>query len=131
MRVLIDTCVWSSVLRRRKPDQEMTALVTDLIVDGRAVLIGPVVQEILSGVRDEKQFAVLLKHLAPFEDIPLNRWHFEKAAEFCNICRSHGIQGSTIDFLICAVAHMEGLLILTTDKDFTLFAERLPVTMYR
>lgn len=130
MKVLIDTCVWSAVLRRRDPDPSMTARVADLITDGRAVLMGPVLQELLSGVRDAKQFASLRKHLAPFEDAPLRRDHFETAAEFANTCRSRGVQGSTIDFLICAVAHLEGFHILTTDGDFSRFARHLPVTLH-
>jgi predicted nucleic acid-binding protein len=130
MKVLIDTCVWSLVLRHRKPDERLTGIVTDLISDGRAVLIGPIRQEILSGVADAKQFDTLRRLLSAYDDIPLDRLHFEKAAEFCNTCRSHGIQGSTIDFLICAVAHLENLLILTTDKDFTHFARHLAITLY-
>ncbi len=130
MKVLIDTCVWSAVLRRHDPDPAMTARVGDLIADGRAVLIGPIMQELLSGVRDAKQFASLKKHLAPFEDVPLRRDHFETAAEFSNTCRSHGVQGSTIDFLICAVAHLEGFQILTADGDFSRFARHLPITLH-
>lgn len=130
MKVLIDTCVWSAVLRRHDPDPAMTARVADLITDGRAVLIGPVLQELLSGVRDARQFAALKKHLAPFEDVPLRRDHFETAAEFANTCRSRGVQGSTIDFLICAVAHLEGFHILTTDGDFSRFALHLPITLH-
>ncbi|MBE0643486.1 MAG: PIN domain-containing protein [Bacteroidetes bacterium] len=130
MKVLIDTCVWSRVLRRRDPDPAMTARVADLISDGRAVLIGPILQELLSGVREGKQFASLKKHLAPFEDVPLQRTHFEKAAEFCNMCRAQGVQGSTIDFLICAVAHIEGFLIMTTDGDFGRFARHLPISLH-
>lgn len=130
MKVLIDTCVWSLVLRHRKPDPRFTAIVTDLISDGRAVLIGPIRQEILSGVSDAKQFDTLRRLLSAYNDIPLRSLHFETAAEFSNVCRSHGVQGSTIDFLICAVAHHENLLILTTDKDFTHFARHLPIALY-
>lgn len=130
MKVLIDTCVWSRVLRHRKPDPRLTAIVTDLISDSRAVLIGPIRQEILSGVPDPKQFDTLKRLLSAYDDVPLHSHHFETAAEFCNTCRSHGLQGSTIDFLICSVAHLEHLLILTLDKDFTYFARFLPIELY-
>ena len=53
--------------------------------------------------------------------------HFEKAAEFCNLCHRKGIQGSTIDFLICAVACMENLFIFTVDKDFAGYKKYLPL----
>ena len=63
------------------------------------------------------------------EYIILKKEHFEKAAEFSNICRSRGIQGSTTDFLICAVACLENLIIFTTDNDFENYRKRLPVNM--
>ena len=48
----------------------------------------------------------------------------KKAAECYNICRSAGIQGSHIDFLICAFAERENAPIFTTDKDFFHYAKR-------
>ncbi len=53
MKVLVDSSVWSLALRRREP--EPTAMVRELrelIVEGRANLIGSVRQEILSGIRN-------------------------------------------------------------------------------
>ncbi len=112
MRVLVDTCVWSQVLRHENPNLELTKKMKDLINDGRVCSIGPIRQELLSGIPDIKQFNQLKELLFSFEDIPLKTEHFLKAAEFTNICRSKGIQGSTIDFLICAVAYSENLIIL-------------------
>jgi predicted nucleic acid-binding protein len=57
--------------------------------------------------------------------------HFEKAAEFCNVCRSKGIQGSTIDFLICSVAHSENMTIFTIDNDFENYAKYLPIKLMK
>lgn len=62
-----------------------------------------------------------------FEDIPLTAKHFVQAAEFCNTCRKKGIQGSTTDFLICAVAYLENMAVFTIDKDFLLYKKHLPV----
>jgi predicted nucleic acid-binding protein len=118
MRVLVDTCVWSETLRRKCPDTELTRKLEDLIEDGRVAIIGPIRQELLSGISNTRQFNQLKELLSSFEDIPLKTEHFEKAAEFSNLCRHEGIQGSTIDFLICAVAYLENLVIFTTDKDF-------------
>jgi predicted nucleic acid-binding protein len=61
--------------------------------------------------------------------IPLRTEHFLRAAEFSNQCRHKGIQGSTIDFLICAVAAVEELQILTTDSDFLRYAKHLPIRL--
>jgi len=129
MRVLVDTCVWSKVLRRQAPDKDLAALIGDLIREGRVVLIGPIRQELLSGVPNTAQFEILRKALDPFEEIPLRTEHFLRAAEFSNQCRRKGVQGSTIDFLICAVAAIEELQILTTDSDFLRYAKHLPINL--
>ncbi len=129
MRVLVDTCVWSKVLRHRAPDKDLAALIEDLIQDGRIVLIGPIRQELLSGVPNAAQFELLRKALDPFEEIPLRTEHFIRAAEFSNQCRKKGVQGSAIDFLICAVAAVEELQILTTDSDFLRYAKHLPIRL--
>lgn len=131
MKVLVDTCIWSSALRRKNPDLELIEKLNDLINDGRASIIGPIRQEILSGISSAKQFHKLKNPLSSFEDIPLNTEHFEKAAEFSNICRNKGIQGSTIDFLICAVAHLESLEIFTTDSDFENYSKFLPIELIK
>ncbi len=131
MRVLIDTCIWSQVLRRKTPNTELAAVLEDLIRDNRVAMIGPIRQELLSGISNTTQFKKLSNALTAFEDIDLRTSHFTKAAEFCNLCRGKGVQGSTTDFLICAVAHMEHLLILTTDADFKNYQAHLPIDFYQ
>jgi len=131
MKVLVDTCIWSGALRRKNPDRELIEKLNDLISDGRVSITGPIRQEILSGISSTKQFHKLKKILSSFEDIPLNTEHFEKAAEFSNTCRNKGVQGSTIDFLICAVAHLESLKIFTTDSDFVNYSKFLPIELMK
>ena len=131
MNVLVDTSVWSLVLRRgSRPANGLAHELAELIREGRVVMIGSVRQELLSGVRDAKQFATLRDHLRAFPDLVSETEDFEQAAEFYNKCRSKGIQGSSIDFLICAVAVRRELSILTTDRDFTRYARVLPLQLH-
>ena len=127
MKILVDTCVWSEVLRYRHPNEALANRLQDFIHDGRLVMVGPVRQELLSGISDLKQFHQLQEILSAFEDIPLSTAHFEKAAEFHNVCRKKGVQGSSIDFLICAVAHLDHLIIFTSDGDFETYKKYLPM----
>lgn len=129
MKVLIDTCVWSKALRYKASDKDITNKLNELITNGNLVIIGPIRQELLSGISEVAQFNKLRARLSPFEDVPLKNEHFLKAAEFCNICRKKGIQGSSIDFLICAVASLEKFVVFTTDKDFEHYAEYLPLKL--
>ena len=132
MMVLVDTCVWSLALRRRerKDDPEVRELET-LIRDGRVQLIGPIRQEILSGIVRKAQFDRVRRSLAAFPDLPIEAEAYELAASYYNLCRSKGIQGSNTDFLICAVATRHELEIYTTDADFELFARCLPIVLHR
>ncbi len=66
----------------------------------------------------------------PFADELLETADFERAAEHFNTCRAQGLQGSSTDFLICAVAERRNLPILTSDIDFTRFAALLPITIH-
>ena len=118
MKILVDTCIWSQVLRKTTPNLNLTKLLKDFVNDGRVVIIGPIRQELLSGISNPSQFNKLKHTLSFFEDIILKTDHFVKAAEFGNLCRKNGIQGSTTDFLICAVANLEKLSIFTVDNDF-------------
>ena len=131
MRVLVDTCVWSQTLRHKSPNAELAKKLQDLIRDGRVAIIGPIRQELLSGISIRKRFEQLRDDLSSFEDILLRTEHFEKAAEFSNICKSKGVQGSNIDFLICAVAVLESLPIFTTDKDFANYKKHLPLKLVK
>ena len=129
MKVLIDTCVWSKVLRTEKPSLELSKLVKDLIFDNRVVLIGPIFQEILSGVKNKKDFKALAEMLSGFDQFLITKEIYMKAAENFNICKSKGINGSHIDFLICAVTRHYNCALLTTDSDFKMFEKFLPIKL--
>jgi predicted nucleic acid-binding protein len=131
MTVLVDTSIWSLALRRTVASSSSTADELRKLIRARsAKIIGPIRQEILSGVRDPAQFARLEDHLAAFPDLPLMAEDHVTAAKFFNLCRSKGIQGSNTDFLICAVAVRLGLEIFTTDKDFSRFATCVPIALH-
>ena len=130
MKVIVDTSVWSLALRRQqKPNNRLTGKLRDLIADGRVILIGAIRQEILSGIKHQQQYDRLKDNLRAFPNLLLNVKDYELAAEYFNICRRHGIQGSNTDFLICAIANGRNYEIFTTDKDFIKFSQYLSITL--
>ena len=132
MNVLVDTSVWSLALRRHRPsDAPEVSELAELIREGRTEMLGPVRQELLSGVPDQRQYETLRTYLRAFPDIELEAEDYERAATFFNRCRARGVQGSNTDFLICAAATRRKLGILTTDDDFGRFAKLLPVELHR
>ena len=131
MNVIVDTSVWSLALRRhRSPASAEVTVLTELVRDGRAALLGSVRQELLSGVAIAQQYETLRDYLRAFPDISLAPEDYEEAAAFFNRCRGKGVQGSNTDFLICAVAARRQFAILTTDADFTHYAKLLPIQLH-
>ena len=134
MKVLVDTTIWSLALRRKRPDSKEQILVdelSELVKELRAVLIGPIRQEILSGIPDPAKFEVVRQHLAAFDDLPIVKADYEDAARVSNACRKKGIQGSHVDFLICAVSIRHSAPVLTTDNDFANYAKHLDLELHK
>ncbi len=135
MTVLVDSSVWSLALRRHRSDltREQEALrleLAELVRAGSARLIGPIRQELLSGVRSVEQFEQLRKQLGTFDDAPLTTDDYEEAARASNKCRAAGVAGSSVDFLICAVAMNRQWPVFTTDRDFITYARHLPIKLH-
>jgi predicted nucleic acid-binding protein len=131
MNVLVDTSVWSLALRRAKQvDASASSELTELIREGRVVLVGPVRQELLSGIKIKAQFELLRDHLRSFPDLDLEPADYEEAASAFNRCRERGIQGSNTDFLVCAVATRRKLAIYTADGDFRQYAKVLKFALH-
>ena len=122
MKIIVDTCIWSLAVRRNNiQSNAYVSELQELIKEIRVQLIGPVRQELLSGIKSSKQFDLLKTHLKAFDDLELEREDYELAAEYFNSARKKGIQGSNTDFLICALSTKHNMPILTTDKDFSNF----------
>lgn len=133
MKVLVDTSVWSLALRRRSPDREGSVVreLGRLIAEFQVAIIGPIRQELLSGLREGGQYLTLREKLRAFPDLRLDTADFETAARFFNQCRAEGVQGSNTDFLLCAVGNLRGMPIFTTDKDFDAYGRTLGVKLHR
>ena len=130
MKVLVDTSVWSLAFRRRSPAHASVDELRRLIVAGRAAIVGPIRQEVLSGIRDVSAFERLRDRLGAFPDEPLTTADYERAAEFFNACRAKGLRGSNTDFLLCAVSVRHRIPLLTTDGVFRRYAAVIPVALH-
>jgi predicted nucleic acid-binding protein len=135
MMVLVDTPVWSLALRRQPvqlndSEQILTRTLAELVREGRAQMLGPIRQELLSGIRAETQFKKLCEYLRAFREPLIEPEDYEDAGRMSNHCRAKGIAGSAVDFLICAVAHRREWMIFTTDRDFQRYGLVLPVRLH-
>jgi predicted nucleic acid-binding protein len=130
--IACDTSALSQFLRRSPDAQNDVALKVEKLIDSNELaLFGIVRQELLSGVKLPAHFEridlttqALPLFFADDED-------HTTAARFFNTCRAKGIQGSPIDFLICAMAVKRKFRIYTTDPDFELYEPIIPIELYR
>ncbi|VAW36118.1 hypothetical protein MNBD_GAMMA01-220 [hydrothermal vent metagenome] len=130
MKVLVDTTIWSNAFRSKKPKYagHVNTLI-DLISSNKVLILGVIKQEILSGYSELSKFNQLKNKLNPFENTQILDEDYIQAAQFSNTCRSRGIQGSTVDFFICAVAFRLNVAIFTTDKDFYHYQKHIPIKL--
>jgi predicted nucleic acid-binding protein len=136
VKVLVDTSVWSQALRRQKQETvpntslQVVHRLGSLIEDGRVAMLGPIRQELLSGIKTQAQFESLRHILSAFPDEKLDAEDYELAANSFNACRQLGIQGSNTDFLICAVSLAKKWPIFSLDKDFERYQKCLPLILF-
>jgi len=132
MRILVDTSVWSLALRKKDKTIEEESIISyfiDIVRDLKLVIIGPIRQEILSGISNKIRFEDLKSKISVFEDFRVETNDYELAAQLYNECRSKGLQGSHIDFLICSVSINNQMSILTLDKDFEKYQKFVPINL--
>lgn len=130
--VIVDSDVWSEGFRKvqGEPSPQLLML-RQLVTEGRVQMLGCIRQEVLQGLKATTVFERIKEQLRAFPDLPITAQDYERAAEFFNLCRSKGIQGSSTDFLICACSVAYGLPILTKDRDFDLYAQHLPLKLLK
>lgn len=125
-----------SIALRRKPlalsaiERLAVAELVEVIREGRGRIIGPVRQELLSGIKNPAQYEKLRLTLRAFPDEPLDTGDYESAAKAGNDCRSKGIVVTHVDILICAVALARRWSIFTLDPDFNNYARALPIKLH-
>jgi predicted nucleic acid-binding protein len=134
MVVLVDTPIWSLAFRRKRddlsaPETEAVAILAWLIGEKRARMIGPVRQELLTGLRDRPAFQRVRELLRAFDDEPLHPEDYEVAARSANECRLEGVATTPVDMLICAVALRRNWEVYTADRDFDRYAKCLAVSL--
>jgi|EndMetStandDraft_5_1072996.scaffolds.fasta_scaffold416689_2 predicted nucleic acid-binding protein len=132
--ILLDTSILSAVLRRRpatRLEQHLNERLHALLESGEKVgLPGLAFQEVLSGIRDDRQVrkiqSVLLEGyplvLAALGDHLL-------AADIANRCRRKGITASSGDALVAALAINRNARLFAIDEDFEHIARAVPLRL--
>jgi len=83
MKVLVDTPIWSLAFRKKKDNVNFKTIenLVKLIHSGSISIIGPIRQEVLSGISDRHKFIDIKEKMSVFSDYDLQSSDFEFAAE--------------------------------------------------
>lgn len=131
MAVLVDTSVWSLVLRRQVPqDVPHTAELRRALLSERVATTGVIVQEILVGVTGAEASQRIAERFASLEYVTTGFNDHVAAAALQTELRSAGVQLSGADALIAHLAITHDLTLLTTDRDFTHAARHIPLRVW-
>ncbi len=131
MNVLVDTSVWSLVLRRNSPQDDPKAQqLRELIEQGHSIhILGTILQEILEGIRNPADFDRIKTHLQALPMIYPTAEDYVAAAELWSLCMSRGVQLGTVYAQIATVCIRRDMALLTSDQDFVHAAGVCPLKL--
>ena len=126
---LVDTSVWIDVMRGSQTPQ--THKLSALTAQGEVICTcGPVVAEILQGIKTEKSYQQTKADLDALLWVDLDRSSFHLCATIYRELRRQGetIRG-TIDCLIAALVVQNQLRLLTNDRDYVKIDRHYPLNL--
>lgn len=129
--ILVDSSVWIDILRGRTTRQ--TELLRGLTAADEGIAIADLcLYEVLQGVKPESELPKTYERLREFAILPVGGEYFAvTAARNSRFLRSRGCQVTPVDCLLATYCIVNGLRLLTSDKDFDAFATHLGLDLVR
>jgi len=114
--VLVDTSIWIEYFNR--PDSKQGGSLHTLLKNGRVIVAGLVLTELLRGARLEKEYKLIAESMTalPFLETTLRTWI--EAARIGYSLRRKGVTIPTTDLLIASLALENNCLVFTLDPHF-------------
>jgi predicted nucleic acid-binding protein len=121
----VDTSAWIEFFRH--PRSHAAETVDHLLKEDRVCVTGPVVAELLRGIRTAQERDLLLGRLQALRFLETTRAIWVQTGTLAASLSQHGLTLPLTDLLIAAVAQAHNCAIYATDAHFT----RIPqVTLY-
>ena len=127
MRLLVDSTVFIDFFRGRETAQ--TSRLEQCFQNGDDICYcGFVLLEVLQGIRDEKELAVVKRQFENLIYLEDDRSTFELGATIYRELRRKGITiRNSIDCLIAAIVIQHGVNFLENDRDYKFIDEHYPL----
>lgn len=115
-KIIIDTSAWIDFFRNQSG--VVGDVVSSLISQDQAVITGPIVSELLQGLKNRREGKTLGELFSIIPYIEVKRQDWERAGELLRDLRQRGITVPLTDALIAIVAKQHGCSVLTLDRHF-------------
>ena len=114
--VLVDTSIWIEYFNR--PDSKQGGSLHTLLKNGRVIVAGLVLTELLRGARLEKEFKLIAESMTalPFLETTLTTWI--ETGRIGYSLRRKGVTIPTTDLVIASIAIENNCLVFTLDPHF-------------
>jgi len=132
LNLLVDTSVWSLMLRRDTPTRSAeSAFLIRALEHGDSVLTtGLVLQELLQGFSGPKARDQIVEKFSALPLLVPDRQDHIEAAALRVVCGRKGVQIGAIDALLAQLCVRHGLTLLTTDQDFHSMAKHVDLHVW-
>ncbi|PZC49006.1 MAG: hypothetical protein C1O27_000375 [Chloroflexi bacterium] len=114
--VIVDTSVWIQFMRARNSLEHLE--LARLIRAGQAVMVGPVLAEILQGARSQEEYERLFFDLTALPYAETSRETWAEVGLLSYQLRREGSPVGVVDLTIAALALEYGHGVYTLDKHF-------------
>ncbi len=129
-KILPDTSAWISFFRDTT-DETGLKLHRLIELEADICLCGPIVTEVLQGIRSDRDHKKIAKLFELPEYLIMDRAVYEYAAEIYRGCRAKGLTiRSTMDCLIAATAILQDAHLLHQDRDYEGIARHYPLKIW-
>jgi predicted nucleic acid-binding protein len=119
---LVDTSVWVDYFADRDTPQARR-VVQMLEQDEDLCICGPILTEVLQGIRHDKDYVKTKQYFGHLVYLPVGRRTYLRAADLYREARKHGeTLRRTIDCIIAACAIQHSVFLLENDSDFDAIA---------
>ncbi len=127
--VLVDSSIWIDYLQGSGSvhNNRLEELIKD---HNRTAICGIVLQEILQGIRDDKNYRTIRKSLASIPFINTDKETYLYSSALYRSLRKNGITVPPVDVTIASVAILNKLPLFTNDGHFKKIADFSDLKLY-
>ena len=115
--VLPDTCAWIDYFKPQA--SRLKQNVERILANDRVFICGPILYELVQGLRSEKEKRIVLRALMSLDYLEMTTDRWIKAGERAALLRKEGKTIPFSDILVATIAAENDLSILTVDKHFS------------